>query len=1009
MIRRVAIRTLRPDSVRSAAPLKSVLQSWMWAGRLLLAAVLMVCGSATAAAQQSVAIRGDRLSGFVLPIEPVEGDISFQALRASRWTVDDTQRLLLEGDVQVRIGAYSFRSQRAVVWLNRLPSAGGVINQMAVYFDELANPTRQAGLGVAGSDLLVTGSARGEVSLNVAAQVARRESGPLVAEGEARLKMHLQKITAGDPSLARWPQVDREVAARETFVPVPGGRVTVDDLPELPTEAVVPPREERAPWLARPTGAVRFSAREVEIASGEEENVVTMTGPVVLEYIMGDPRDEWTRVTLTAARGVVFTDPGPLEDMLRNRVDASVVRGVYLEGNVIVRANEDEYIVRAPKVYYDFRADRAVMVNAILRTYSRDSGMLMYARAKEMRQIAENQWQAETVRVSTSEFATPHLAVGASRMTITRRPSSGDPEALETHLVGEGITMRAGGFPFFYWPRFAGTLGDVPLRSIAVGNRDNVGMRIETTWNLFALLGREAPDGLEADFKLDGFTERGVGTGVEFRYDVADSDGKVDLYGLMDDGTDRTSTGREVEPEDDLRGVALWEHQMRLSETWSFQGQASWISDPTFITSWREDDFETRREYETSAYLKQQRDNAAFTVLAKVELNDFLSNDYLLGSRQYAVEKLPEVTLRRIADSIFGDRITYSSETRLTRMRLAFQETTPAQAGVPGEAFGLEDDQRIDQALKERGYPSRYVLRADTRHEFSMPFDWNIFRIVPFVVGRVTAYDEEFDEFSSDSDTLRFFAAAGVHMSTQFQRVHNNVESRLFDLHRIRHIIEPSVTLWYGYSDVDQTALPTYDEAVESLADGAMARFGLRNTWQTQRGGPGRWRSVDVLTVDAGLVLGNDETDRESPTPQFFWYRPEYSQIGDHVEGSFSWLISDAVSLVGQGTYDINENVMARSSIGAELRHSPVLTTYIEYREIEVSNLRLLDAGWTYQLTPKYRISVQPQWDFDEEDFRALNLEVGRAFPDFTFVVLFRYDKIQDETTVGASIDLARY
>src|SRR5690606_1264889 len=183
-----------------------------------------------------------------------------------------------------------------------------------------------------------------------------------------------------------------------------------------------------------------------------------------------------------------------------------------------------------------------------------------------------------------------------------------------------------------------------------------------------------------------------------------------------------------------------------------------------------------------------------------------------------------------------------------------------------------------------------FVSRFDSRHELSMPMQAGIFKVVPFVVGRITAYDDEFEDFSSDTDQARFFGATGLRIHTQFQRVDNAVESRLLDLHRLRHIIEPYVMLWYGYSTVSQNDLPVYDTEVESLADGAAVQLGVRNVWQTQRGGPGRWRSVDVLTLDASVVFDSEGEPDESPTPQFFEYRPEYSQFGDHVRAAAAWL-----------------------------------------------------------------------------------------------------------------------
>jgi hypothetical protein len=578
----------------------------------------------------------------------------------------------------------------------------------------------------------------------------------------------------------------------------------------------------------------------------------------------------------------------------------------------------------------------------------------------------------------------------------------------ETYFDASSITVRTGDVPIFFWPRLKGRVDDIPLRSVTMGTRDNDGFRIETAWDLYSLLGMEGAKGTDLELHLDGYTKRGGGAGIVFDYDLANSRGTIDAYGMYDDGTDKTSTGREVDQDDEIRGVALLEHHTRLTRHLSFQAQTSYISDETFISTWREDDYEERREYETSAFLKYQKDRTALTLLTKYDVNDFISNGWLLASQPYTVERLPEITYRNYGIDWFKT-LTYTGELRASRMRLSFQESTPAEAGVRGRAFGIGDDDPIDDLLRSNGLRQRYVFRLDSRHEIAWPTKFGFLDVTPFVVGRSTLYGNDFDEYSSDSDSRRLFGAAGLRLNAQFQYVDNSVENRILDLHRLRHIIEPSVTLWFGAADVDQEDLPVYDLAVESLATGAAMRVGMRNTWQTQRGGPGRWRSVDVLTLNTDLVLTSSDTDRESPTPQFFDYRPEYSQMGDHVHNSMIWILSDAFSVVGEATVDLDESAVARGSIGCELRHSPDLSTYVEYRYIDASDNQLLGVGWRYRLTKKYMLALRPQWDFREDEFRSVDVRVTRSFPEFDLTVQVKRDEIRDETSFGASIGFVEF
>ncbi|MGI9014233.1 MAG: LPS assembly protein LptD [Phycisphaerales bacterium] len=958
--------------------------------------LLIAAAGLPAAGQETITVSGDRLSGIVLPVEPLDGAIAISALRADAWTVDDTKRLRLRGDVVLSIGDFTFHADGAVIWINRIPSADGVINQIAAYFDNARNPQGRAGVSASGDRLLITASARGDVLLNVALMnEGRPRNDRFVAEGETRLAAHIAGVLRPGTTLKRYPQVHGGAVDAETRRARQRGELV---------EVQLPGESDDLP-IIHPSGRFAVAAGRIEVQSGEEENTLLGSGGVVVEYAEESGR----RLTLSAERVVVFTDPGQLSELPSIAIDASFVRGVYLEGNVVV--SDERYTVRANRAFYDVRTDQAILLDGVLRTYTREIARPVYARAEEFRQLSRSQWQAERAIVSTSEFRTPHLALGAKQVTITDRPSdAGDVDTVaQTHIDSRGNTVRVAGTPVFYWPRLKGTLSDVPLRSISGGHSKNNGVFIETLWDLYSLLGIEREEGTDLRLRLDAYTRRAAAVGIEFEYDLSEASGLLDLYGMYDSGTDRTSSGRDVEHDGDFRGVVLWEHQSDLSRDLTLQLQTSYISDESFITTWRESDFAERREYETSAYLRHLDEHTAWTLLTSYDLNSFTSNDWLLASRPWQVDRVPELTYRRYGDSLFKDRVTYSSEYRVTRARFSFDESTPRELGVPGEAFGLGPDDRIDEALRSAGFPTRFVNRFDTRHEVALPSAVGAVRVVPFLVGRFTAWDDDFAGFSSDEDHTRLFGAAGLRLSTTLQHVDNSVYSALFDLNRLRHIVEPSVLLWYGYSSLDQSNLPPYDVEVESLADAFAVRLGVKQTWQTQRGGPGRWRTVDVFKVDTALILASGDADREHPTPQFYEYRPEYSILSDHVFTRAVWQASDTLAFITEATYDLDDSRVARGSVGFELRHSPIFSTFVEFRYIDASDNELLGVHWFYQITPKYAVTVSPQWDFQRDDFRSFRVTVVRSFPDFDLLFIADRDEVRDETSFSLSLRLAEF
>jgi hypothetical protein len=152
-------------------------------------------------------------------------------------------------------------------------------------------------------------------------------------------------------------------------------------------------------------------------------------------------------------------------------------------------------------------------------------------------------------------------------------------------------------------------------------------------------------------------------------------------------------------------------------------------------------------------------------------------------------------------------------------MNFNFQNTTPEQIGVRPGAFPFSYTQNIRDQFYSEGYPGEYVSRLDSRNELAMPMHWGMLNVMPFVVGRFTGYTNDFEAFSSDSDDMRFYGAAGLRMSTQFAKVDDAAENRLLDIHRMRHVVEPYMTVWTAHSTVEED-LPVYDTTVESLVQG---------------------------------------------------------------------------------------------------------------------------------------------------------------------------------------------
>jgi hypothetical protein len=967
-------------------------------------------------------VDGRSFSGIALPVAIRPSSVQMKADAIWSWRESGTRRLFLRGDVEFDVGGESFNANRGVVWVQPIAVPGRTIYQVAVYFDRVESPLAAAGISHEALGLLITAAIEGEITVSTDVMREGRPDDPFIAEGERRLAAHLTIVLNRAPELPLpEPVPEDETRTDQPPPPVEWGTTVIPREDER--ESAPPYRDpDRSKAIFARDGIVTFDAEDLYAQIDDEGTSVMLTGGVMFQYMDIDPRTNKRRdLVLTADRAVIFLR-GRDASMATGSMRAGEVRGIYLEGNVEARGSvsgqfartptDASYTLRGPYMYYDVEAQRALVMEAVFSTFDKKIRQPIYVRASALRQEAVDQWSADRATVANSTFFVPHFSLGASRVTVRQeeeRQSDGGTRTANLFRAND-ITFKAGHVPFFYWPMLEGELEDIPLRQVSLSDSRNMGFSVRTEWNAFSLFGAKTPDNLDAELQVDWSEHRGVGLGLDVDYQWRDGRGEFFTYYINDRGRDRFSNGQERDRPQDNRGMFVGRHRQLLSDEWLLITELAYISDPAFLDSFFREMPETEKEFETVVYLKRQRDNAAFDVLAKPDLIDFTPNEYLLQSQGYQVEKLPEAGYYRFADEL-GPDLRYSMSATASRMRLSLTDVEPREIGLRYPAwsrqlFGAEPDQSLADRFRQLGYTENFVHRFDTRHELTLPFAIGPIRFLPFLTGRFTAYDDDFEEFGGNDDMHRMWGAVGIRISTILQHVDDRVESRLLGLHRLRHLIEPSLTAWQAWTSMDASDLPVYDVGVESLEQGGAIRFGLRNTWQTQRGGPGRWRSVDVLTVDTNLVLVDDQDDgeRQPLIGRFYDYRPEYSVLSDHATADAVWLVSDSFAVSGNMIFNLDENKAARWSAGYELRHSPAFTSFLEGRFVDALDTTLVDLGAAYELTHRYRLGTRVSYDTDEDDIRDVRATLARRAPQWTLFFTVNYDNIRNETSFSVEL-----
>lgn len=917
---------------------------------------------------------------------------------------------MLVGDVRIRLEAHEFAANRAVVWMAPLPAgdpdAAPGVWQVFVYLDG-ARSIGASSVGVSGGRLPIRGIVRASGKAGDARDAAGQDGGGV--------QLHAEVLEQGRPEGDEF-LIEAEAALRHRLARDGEGAGAMQ-----PVDAAAGGGGEEAGAQQRPAPVARpdsiFAAEgilyiapgdKVELQSGEEEDTLVFTGRPTLQYW---DRQRGTTLNLSAQQAVVFLDPGTMAGVMR--FDIERIRGIYLEGDVV--ASDGQYTVRAPRVYYDVREDRAVLVDAVFWTYDERRGMPLYLRAAMLRQDSASRFRARSAMLTNTAFFDPDLAIGVSSMTLTRKP---EPGGIRNHLDVRNLTLRAAGLPFFYWPVLRGDPDAIPLRSLGVEASRATGTVIQSGWNLFSMLGQDAPRGHDASLLFDWYIERGPALGVNYSWSGEEFRGGLFAYGLFyDQGEDYLVGGLRSQPPQRMRGIATLEHQTRLSERWTMQLEGAVITDPTFAKAFNLRDQQNnritkdRRELANSVYFRRLEENSLLTIEMSARLQDFLVSEHRIQTPGYSVDKLPEAMYFRAADDVLTQwpgLLTWTHEYRAGIMRLNFHEATARELGMNTNAranafWGIAPDQSPADVLRARGLHEDPVMRFDTRHELAMPLKAGPVSMTPFVVGRLTVYDQDFDEYSAEmDDQYRLWGAAGVTVATEITRIDNSISSRFFDLHRMRHIIRPSVTLWHSESTIERVDMPIYDPEVEDLVSGSAVRFGLDQTWQTQRGGPGRWRSVDVFRLNAEMVVSSGEVDRKSPIPRHFDFRPEYGNLGGtfgSVEGA--WQITEVVGVGGETVYDFEIDRMARTSIGATIQHNPDFSTFGEIRYLNAQDQTYAIFGAQYEFTRKYGGSFTTTYDTDRGEFSTFSAEFRRRFPNVVLGVSVTYNNITQDTSLG--------
>ena len=717
-----------------------------------------------------------------------------------------------------------------------------------------------------------------------------------------------------------------------------------------------------------------------------------------------------------------------LSGFLTGDTDFSQAQGeLYLEGDIVFR--QGERIIYAESMYYNIAEERGIVLDAEAITTIPEYQGVVRLKADVMQQIAKGNFIAFDAAVTSSRMGVPRYWLQSQQLRLTDReklitdPVTGLPVIDREPFVNSSNNfVYFGGVPLLYWPTFSTSLERPAyyLSGIKVKNDDMFGTQIFLDFDLFQLFGIEnAPRGVSWDLSTDYLSERGFALGTTLDYTV-DSihgiagpiDGYLDAWVIDDSGTDTLGRDRRnLPPEKSVRGRGLLRHRHYLRNDYEFIAEIGWISDRNFLEQYLENEWDRDVDHRTAMRLRKYYYSNLFDLSAKVQVNDFFTED----------EQLPMLEHYLIGGSLLHDRLTYSAHSKVGYQRLNVADTpiNPAEAAlespVPGEA-------------------NAEGLVAATRQEIAMPMSLGPVRVVPSISGEAARYGE-----AADGESLtRLTGQAGIRASLQMLKVDPCIQSSLLNVRGLAHKLEWSAEYFYADSDTNLDELPLYDALDDNAQEQFRRRFitgtfggvlpdqfdprtyalrhglqglvaspsdviaddlqqfriGLNQRFQTKRGLPGRSRIVDLLEVDLNLLLF-PKSDRDN-----------FGETLGPATYDVRYNIGDRVTLLSDGYIDFFDNGLRSISAGFRTSRPGLGDAYIGLLSLEgpISST-VLRSTLDYRMNEKWIVSAGTTYDFGSIGNVGQSLALTRIGESLLLRLGINIDEGRDNTSVGFLIE----
>ena len=516
------------------------------------------------------------------------------------------------------------------------------------------------------------------------------------------------------------------------------------------------------------------------------------------------------------------------------------------------------------------------------------------------------------------------------------------------------VTAYVGKVPVFWWPYLYQSLDNAFSFAISPA--------FYSTWGPSLLTQVTFPitDNVQGRLRLDYFGRRGPAIGfeptIEYGKDQS-SLAKLKTFYINDQNPDINETDIP------RTGVPESRYRLSLEDRTNFTDSIYAIANITKMS----DQYVMQDFFQGEFRIDPVPDN----VVAVTKTNEFFT---LTGIERFqannfftTTERQPEVVLDIKRHGLFGGPIFYEGETGFANLRLEFPE---------------------DSGVKNYG-----TYRFDTFHQLTYPntyFGW--LSIVPRVGYRGTYYGKTWDLGSTvfvppsnplepnfilpppttanpikfDGDTFRSVFNTGAEASFKISRTWENVQSSIWGLDGLMHVMQPFTDFAYVKEDgPNPTSVLQFDRfepstqlraidfpqftPIDSIADWTVWRVGVRNRLETRRDDQTMtWFELDTFF----------DVNFENP-----YYNTNYSNLFNNIRFNpvpwMSFSINSQIPAFNKGFTEVDTyaTVQPLANVQVNLGHR-----YLNDNPF-FDNSSLFVVGGYYRINDNWGVGVQEQYE----------------------------------------------